>query len=82
MRSYDFNITPKKATEMAQQFHNDVEVNGEIHKDLIVDSLAEVFGDSLAEWLRENIRWDEILENDLNTREAIEEREEARKGRY
>lgn len=81
-RSYTFTITPEQATDMAQEVHNDIDQNGEISQERILDCLVEELGVRLNEWLEEVIDWGKIEEDDLDARETYYEILEAEKGEY
>lgn len=78
----NFVITPERATDLAQAFHNDTEENSRINQDKIISALVEQLGEELGDWLEDNIDWDGILDDDHDLREFIYEREDARKGEY
>lgn len=82
MRSYNFTITPKQATEYAQQLHNDIDQNGEINQKRIVEAFMEDYAEKIGDWFEENVDWDQILEDDLDMRETIAEIEKAERGEY
>ena len=76
--SKQFRITPEMATDMAQLVHNEIDLNGQLEEEKIIDCLCDQYG----EWLWDAIDWQKILDDDAETREYIEEREEAAKGEY
>lgn len=78
----DFNITPAQATEMAQEIHNDIDLNGELNEPKIVDNLCETFCEVFEEWLIHNIDWQKIEDDDRDLREFVAEREDAARGKY
>ena len=82
MRSYNFTITPKQATEYAQQLHNDIDQNGEINQKRIVEAFMEDYSEKLGDWFEENVDWGKILEDDLDMRDTMREIEEAERGEY
>lgn len=73
MRSYTLNLTPRQATEMAQEIHNEIDANGEIEQPKIIGLLVEELSEKLAYWLEENIDWGQIESNDLEAREDYKE---------
>lgn len=68
MRSYNYQITPKRITEMAQEIHNDIDENGDMSCEEIVEELAEELGAGLKAWIEENIDWAEIAYDDMEVR--------------
>lgn len=74
----DFHITPEHATDLAQMAHNAIDTNGVINEEGII----EVLLDQYAEYLRNNISWDTIKDNDKDAKEFVEQREEAAKGEW
>ena len=68
MRSYNYQITPERITEMAQEIHNDIDYNGDMSCEEIVEELAEELGAGLKAWIEENIDWTEIAYNDMDVR--------------
>lgn len=74
----DFHITSQCVTDLAQLVHNEIDENGVLNKEGIIECML----DQYADYLRKNIDWDEILDNDKETREFIRERTEAQKGDY
>lgn len=73
-----FKMYPTWATDMAQMLHNDIDTNGDINEDKIIEIMCEQY----AEWLNDNIDWDKILDDDKSVREFVEEREDAMRGEY
>lgn len=78
MGKKEFKMYPVWATDMAQMLHNDIDINGDINENEIIEIMCEQY----AEWLNDNIDWDKILDDDKSVREFIEEREEAMRGEY
>lgn len=73
MRSYTYQITPEKVTEMAQDIHNDIDQNGEISCDGIVEVIVDELVNGLKAWVEENIDWAEIAYQDLDAKEDSRE---------
>lgn len=73
MRNYTFQITPSQATEMAQNIHNDIDDNGEINQENIIELMVEELSEQFENWLEENIDWGLIVNDDLEAREDSKE---------
>lgn len=73
MRSYTYTITPKRATEMAQEIHNEIDVNGETNCEAIIDEMVEKLGEGLRAWLEENVDWTDIAYADLEAKNDYHE---------
>lgn len=73
----DFHITQETATDMAQMAHNAIDQNGEIDEDKVIEVVSESLGEELENWLRDNINWQKILDDDESVREFAEERDQA-----
>lgn len=78
MAGQPFKMYPKWATDAAQMIHNQIDTNGDINEDKIIECMVEQY----AEWLQDNIDWDKILDDDKSVREFVEEREDAMRGEY
>lgn len=78
----DFHITPEHATDLAQMVHNSIDTNGIINEQGII----EVMLDQYADYLRANINWDKISDDDEDAeqeiRDFMREKTEASKGEY
>lgn len=77
-----FSVDQEEATRIAQQTHNEVDYNGEIREEIIIELMVEEFAECFEDWVKNHIDWDKILEDDRDFREFLEEREEAAKGQY
>lgn len=73
MRNFTFQITPRQATEMAQDIHNDIDENGDINQDSIIEILVEELSEKIEDWLKENIDWGELVSDDLAAKEDRKE---------
>lgn len=78
MAEQPFKMYPKWATDAAQMIHNQIDTNGDINENKIIECMVERY----AEWLQDNINWEEIEDNDRDARETYYEIEEAKKGDY
>ena len=79
MRNYTYQITPKRITELAQEIHNEIDINGEMSCEAIVDLIVEELNDVLRAWVEDNIDWSEIASNDMEARNDYYELREARR---
>lgn len=79
MRSYNFIITPKEITRRAQEVHNEIDINGEVACEAIIDNVTEELAESLRAWIENNIDWCELASNDIEARNDYEELREARR---
>lgn len=68
MRSYNYQITPKRITDMAQEIHNEIDENGEMDCETIVNEIAEELTEGLKAWIEENIDWTEIAYSDMEAK--------------
>lgn len=73
MRNYTFQITPRQATDMAQDVHNDIDENGNINQDNIIEILVEEMSEKIEDWLKENIDWGQLASEDLAAEEDYKE---------
>ena len=73
MRNFTFQITPRQATEMAQEIHNDIDENGEIRQENIIELLTEELSEKIESWLEENIDWGQLASEDLAAKEDYKE---------
>lgn len=73
MRNFTFQITPRQATEMAQDIHNDIDENGDINQDSIIEILVEELSEKIEDWLKENIDWGQLVSDDLAAKEDHKE---------
>lgn len=78
----NFNINAKELTEMAQKIHNEIDTNGSINEDGIIEVLTDQFAEMFADWAEEHIDWQKIEDDDQDTREFLAEREDALRGDY
>lgn len=77
MRNFTFQITPRQATEIAQDIHNDIDENGDINQDSIIEMLVEELSEKInapfEDWLKENIDWGQLVSDDLAAKEDRKE---------
>ena len=73
VQNIDFIIDVEEANRVAQKIHNEIDVNGEIRKDTIVDVMGEQFCEVFEDWLCEVVDWDKIEDDDQETRENARE---------
>lgn len=73
MRNFIYTITPKRATKLAQDAHNDIDENGNTNCEAIIENVADQIRDEVEKWLEENIDWTEIAYADMDAREDYRE---------
>lgn len=73
VQNIDFTIDVEEANRIAQKIHNEIDVNGEIREDTIVEVMGEQFCEVFEDWLREVVDWDKIEDDDREAREDARE---------
>lgn len=77
-----FRVNQEEATRIAQKIHNEVDDNGDIREEVIMEIMVEQFAECFEDWAKNHIDWDQIREDDQDLRNFVAEREEAAKGQY
>lgn len=78
----DFTISRTTAFDMVQDYHNSCEESGTYNEDLTIEAVCEGVADMFADWLRENIDWEQLRHEDELARDEAAEYQSAMEGRY
>ena len=82
MDNRDFTIKAETITDAARLIHNEIDENGDIREDAIMEVLEEQFLEVFRDWAESEIKWHEIEDADKDLVDFVRERNEASKGNY